>query len=408
MAKKKIKPEVNQKTNPTNIYDLQYGSDSSTESLLRNYRTRTFQDIQKWLSALRAAETQLVRKELVKLYRDISIDPDVVASLRYVKQQILSIPFSMKKPDGTVDEEFTAYIKQEWMDKYLQSLVEVQYLGPVALKIEEISSEGLEFCEVPREFYIPEMSLYTENPYSHEGQKLDDDINEPWFIEFYMNERTDLGLFNSCAVSYINKKACQSEWAESIELVGIPARVLKLESSNPQTKRAAFEDLKKMSSAGVMVLGKNDVFEWGANGANADVYQTFLQNLQYNNDNLQKVILGSTLILENSENNGSQSTTSVHVEEFHKMINGLLKKFTYHINESLIERIKYFGFFSSSDSTFSFDQDDNLDPKEQMAIDAQLLQYYIIDEEYIKEKYGTEVLSQRTIVNSFGQQFNAK
>jgi hypothetical protein len=363
-------------------------------------KTRTIQTIRDWHNSLNSAEVLQDRKALLKVYREAILDPTVKACIDYRDRQLQSIPWELNKI-GTdePDEELTAYFNREWFLKMLSVIQKCKYLGPTALQIDQINKNSIDFTEIPRYLYKPEKGVISYSDVGYSGDKVEGQIfirtTEPyseWIMEFLTIEGSEnLGLLNPVSPFALWKRLAQQSHAEFAESFGNPWKVMKTTKQKPEEKRILLEMLKKMGKSASIVLDKDlDEIEL-INPSSPDAYNVFIQLAQSCDNQIEKLLLGSNVLLGNQQATGSYNMSDSHQTEFHKLLKSDMKEIEFWVNGILIPYLVNLNVIKDG-YEFKFMVDDSMSPMEYKDVLAVLLPHYDVSIEDIERIYGLDIV----------------
>ena len=351
------------------------------------YRIRT--DISTWRSAIQYAEQiqYPVRLELYRLYAEIMLDAHLSSTIDVRKSFTQSANYIVTK-NGVEMPELTEKLKAKWFSDFINLALDSIYFGFSLIEFNDMNSFG-EFSSldlVPRQYVRPEFSLVTPTPSSLDGQSFLDQPWSNWCIG--VGEKTNLGLLAKAAPLVLWKRTAQMAYAEYGEIFGTPLRVLKTDSFDEETRQAGENFMRNMATSAYAVIGKEDDVQIISDRQAAGVEQMFNGLITTMNQEISKLIMGGTASLDAKSFVGS---AKIHQENFeliaHKDRVMLENIFKYQLVPLL--NIHGFGFEGCKIET---DAADDLTLQEQFAIDKDLLAAgYVIDAEYLNEKYGTKV-----------------
>ena len=357
---------------------------------------RTTIEFNKYRNAVLAAENLItpIRYPLYQLYNMTMLDPHITACIEQRKNLILGCDFIVVDKSRKENEEKTLLIKKKWFREFISYSLDSTYWGHSLIQFEDIiTRNGIdEFreCElVPRQYVKPEFHFvmssiaslppdgidYTTIPYSD------------WCVP--VGKSRDLGLLLKLTPLYIWKKNALGAWAEFIEKFGSPVRVGKTDSTDLESVNNMESMLKNMGTAAWGLFKTDDVIEF-IESKHSDAFMVFDKMIERCNSEISKLILGQTMT---TDNGSSRSQAEVH-ERVLEQAAERDEQFIYSVlNDQLVPLMNALGFGLDGFS-ISIKQDDELTLKEKGLFDIELIKTgkYIMSPEYIKEKYGTEVI----------------
>ena len=211
----------------TNAVQQQKGRDFRWVSNEINYRStnRSEKDVLTYREALIAAESVYWpnRYLLYDLFKDIELDAFLIGIRNKLIDTILNKTLLYKKGD-TVIEEMNPLINSEHFRDMCRELILTQFWGITG--IEFIPGDKFRWNEIERKHIKPKWRKITWDQYGNDGINYDDFWNL-WVL----GKEKDLGLYLICAFYVLLKKGVISNWADFIEMYGLPTTVMKYEAS---------------------------------------------------------------------------------------------------------------------------------------------------------------------------------
>lgn len=324
-------------------------------------------------------------EELIRVYNDAVLDSHLCAIIEARKMKTLSKDFKFVDENKEEDTETTEIFESEWFRDFLNIVLDTPYFGFTLAQFgDRIGKEFKSVDVVPREYVNPKDKVIRDIPSGNSGTSYDSGKYKPWVLE--IGKAGEMGLLAKAAPLTIYKKAAFGSWADFTELFGNPMRIGRTDIRNEKLRKNLQVMLSNMSSTAWGVLDKEDEIEFVQTGS-TDAFQTFDQQIERMNSEMSKLILGSTMTVDD----GSSRSQS----EVHEKTTGAFEKadsmfVEYVVNKCLIPFLnKYHGF--NVESKFMFDNTETVTTAEQFERDLKLLQYYKVPAEYIAETYGTPV-----------------
>ena len=374
-----------------------------TDTRIASFKQRTLQTIKTWYLALQNAEQTKNRQNLMKVYRDVILDPTVSACIEYRNKQLLSIPFELVNTETEeVDEEATKELDKEWIYKLLNFACDCKYWGPGLVQVDEILEDNtINFTEIYRAFYEPIEGYVDWFPTGSKNRDNAGDgitiyvrTTEPfyeWCFEFLTKEGPEnLGLLNKVAPYALWKKLAIQSQAESCESFGSPWKVMKTNKQNPDERRNLLEGLKSMGKASAAVIDMTDELELLQPGT-PDTSTIFQSLINTADSQIEKLLLGSNVMLGNQQGTGSYNMADGATDEFHKMLQSDQREIEFWFNNYLMKRLINLGVMKEG-LKFQFTTQDNMSPNEYKDVLSVLLPYYDVDKNDIEEVFGLNIL----------------
>ena len=348
------------------------------------YRIKT--DIATWRSALFMAENiqSPQRVELYRLYKEIMLDGHLSAVIQNRKASILSCDFSVEgKPE--LDKIFDT----KWFYDVCNLSLDSMYFGFSLIDFGDLNLSTKEFTDirlVPREYVKPEFSIVTKTVADLEGVNYKTD---PEYINWCLGigEDTNLGLLAKCAPYVLWKRGALTSYAEFTEMAGVPIRVLKTGAYDEETRQTAENFMRNMGNSAYAVIGLDDEVTFAESKQTSGVEAMFNGLINKCNDEISKIILGGTGMVDEKSFVGS---AKVHQDNF-LLICEQDKKFIQNILNYQLRPLLERHEILPAGCKIMVNVEEELDLSAQFAVDSKLLDYYKIPAEYFNKKYGTEL-----------------
>ncbi|MEO7212647.1 DUF935 family protein [Mucilaginibacter sp.] len=355
------------------------------------YRTR--QDIKKWNAALDQAQYLQPKNWMLQLlYNEVGIDALLHSQTQNRGHQIFSLDFNLKNADGTNNDVQKDVLKKMPFYRFatwekIKSITHGYSMLELSLGKTVDGKPFLIGDSIPRTNVVPQTGLFYGDYY--------DDINVvkyrempefgTWLLEY---NSKDLGLLNKAVPHVLFKRFAQSCWSELCEIYGIPPRVLTTNTQDKVMLDRATKMMKDMGSAAWFIIDEDEKFEW-AQGAvtNGDVYKNLIDLCR---DEICLLISGA--IIGQDTKNGGRSKDESAQEMLWLIVQSDMAMLEDYWNNITLPALKKHGFLTG-ELTFEFVP--NEDTKQLMGWVKDLLQYYEIDIEWLKEKTGIELTAAR-------------
>lgn len=271
-----------------------------TEILIRPMH-RGVSDIASWRSALRLADAGN-RCKLYDLYSDLLIDG-------YLSDAI------GKRIDAVTDAELSFTVNGERVEvidslmdtpEFEEQLCEIMLSRFWGVTLDEYDfREGFSFTSIPRKHIrcsLKEIALREEDargvPYA----------GNPNIIQYGGDD--DYGILLRAAPFVIYKRGGFGDWAQFVEIFGMPQRIGKYSSMDEQSRRALIQAFEEAGSAPYLVIPKETEAtqtELSSSG-NGALYDDFRRAC---NEEILITVLGQTMT---TQDGSSLSQSQVHME----------------------------------------------------------------------------------------------
>ena len=355
--------------------------------------SRTRQDIQSWNGALRLAQSEDPKNyKLQLLFDEIGNDALLSSQIQNRKQQLFTSSFSLKNASGDVDEEQTRKLKNSPVFRQLtMAILDSIYYGYSLVEINlQPNAKGEMMPNVtvlPRTNIIPQKGLFVKD-YTQDKGILYREMPEfgTWILEFNSNE---IGLLNKAVSHVLFKRFAESCWSELCEIYGIPPRVLKTNTQDGTMLRRGEQMMRDMGSAAWFIIDKTEDFNWATGvNTNGDVYGNLI-NLC--NNEISMLVSGA--IVGQDTKNGSKGKEQSSQDILWQLVQADMEHSEQYWNTSIINSLVNIGFLKG-ELNFEFDPQEDTQQLYERTIG--FAQYYNIPTDFIKDKFGIDVLERVT------------
>ena len=342
---------------------------------------RSSVDINKWRNALKSAEgTTENRKAIYELYADMILDGHLKSVTEKRIKSITNTEIAFQKDGKTVDE-LTPIIKSKAFKYILRQIIAAKLYGHSLIEC-YIENEKLVAKIVDRRHVKPRFGIVVASPSDVNGIPF----REPPYSNFTIEvgDPDDFGLMLQAAQYVIYKRGVIGDWADYIQLFGVPFRHAKYK--NPEDRKIIEEALENMGSTGWAVTPDNVIIEIiraeGATGANL-IFKNFKE---FCNDEMSITMLGQTMTTSDTKNSGyAQGKIHKDVEDdIHRDDRAFVITL---LNDEVIKVLANLGY-PVEGGLFSYPEKDTLSLKERIEIDIKVVEMVPIDQDYFYDKYG--------------------
>ena len=357
--------------------------------------SQTRQDIAKWKAALNNAKNvdNPKRFDLYNLYDVILDDTTLSSQIQNRKLDTLGATFNLKNKGGDIDTELTASIQNtEWMNNIIEAILDTRYHGHSLIELDfkpDVDGNDVLFSElIPRQNVIPKQGYfypdYTEDKFLKYREQPE---YGTWLLEFGNN--TDIGLLNKAVPHVLFKRFGQSCWSELCEIYGIPPRVYKTDTQDPQAVARGKRMMQDMGSAAWFIIDSTEEFEW-AKGVttNGDVYQNLL-----NFCDMQNSILISGAVLGQDTKNGSYGKEEAGQKLLNKLVLADMALVEMYMNSRVIPALVKIGIVPT-DYIFEWEIDEDLEALWKKTVDSSNMGFEI-DADWLKRTFKVEIIGKK-------------
>jgi phage gp29-like protein len=365
--------------------------------LAQEFQDRSRKDIQKWRSAITAAENPenprwFLMQDLVD---DIIIDAHLASVIGIRKAATLNHRFYViDKVSKEHMEEQTDLLNRRWFYDLLDAALEAIVRKFTVMELFPYTDAAGQPCVkvdlIPRRNVCPQFRrIYNEAS----GDKYIDYSAYPNVLEVLHGSK--FGLINDVAPNVIWKRNLLQSNAEFSERFGMPL-ITATTSQRSEVPRID-SGLKKLGESGTGVLPNGTEIKVHdlANAGNPEA--VYLKPADYHDKQVSKRFLGSTTIVDEGAN---RAQTQVHQETLDDKIAQDDKRFiTFIINDQLFPMLQSFGMpFDAAKMAFQFDETESLTLSKQWEITSSALQHYELDDAEVAKTFNLPIVGRQNAV----------
>lgn len=356
------------------------------------YRITT--DMNQLKNAILAAENILIpqRYLIYQQYNMIDLDAHLTATKQQRKNLTLGKKFCVYNSDGSKNEDKTKVIQKKWFREFLDLALESLFWGHSLLQFDsiiDINGQDEFKCVdlVPRIFVKPEFHIVTQDYAAYIGTDYLMPPYSDWVIA--VGKPRDLGLYLKAAPLIIWKKNALGAWAEFGEKFGTPIRIGRTNIRDETTRINMEQWMRSMATSTYGVFDTSDLVEL-IESKQQDAFNVFNEMINRCNSEISKLFLGQTGTTDEKSFVGS---AEVHERTLNNY-GDLDEHFINSINNYQLVPILNAHGFGFEGLTIAAEAEDELSLEQKGKFDIELLKTgkFTMTPEYIKEKYGTEVV----------------
>ena len=266
--------------------------------------TRRPWDAADWRQALRAADRGRVA-QLYDLYGDMLIDTTLADALDKRTQAVINNDLTFVDPDGEEVEEVSDLIDTDAFEQLLTIIMRGRLLGRAGAEL-GWSEEGLTIADLPPKHLDVDRREILLDPTDERGIPYEGD---PRLM--VLGRPRDYGVILRAIPFAIYKRGGFGDWAQWIELFGMPQRVGKYNTYDPESKRQLEAAMERAGSAPWLIIPKEADVEVRESSASNGI--SFKQFVDACNSEILVGILGQTMTTIAGER-GARSLGEVHRE----------------------------------------------------------------------------------------------
>jgi SPP1 gp7 family putative phage head morphogenesis protein len=265
-------------------------------------------DVGEWRNALRAADMGRV-KLLYDLFEDLLIDGVLADAVEKRVMAVTNSPLTFQDASGKEVPAILDLIDTPDFETMLATIMDSKLYGRSGGEFD--FTDGFRFHQIPAKHIRPESKVITINDYDEHGIPYTDDD-----MLLVLGQPRKFGLLLKAAPYAIWKRGGFGDYAQWLEIFGMPQRVGKYSSYDPESRKLLEEALEKAGSAPYVVIPKESEVETTNNtgsGSSGNSYNDFRKAC---NEEILITLLGQTLTTTQNDT-GARSLGEVHkdVEE---------------------------------------------------------------------------------------------
>lgn len=266
--------------------------------------TRKVYDVGDWRNALRSADSGRV-KSLYDLFEDVLIDGVLADAVSKRIDAVLNSELTFLDKDGKEVEEIAAIMDTTDWEELLRQIMNERIYGRSGVEF-ICTSDSFRVAPIPAKHINLRNKCIVINDSDEKGVPYEGDTS----LLILGHERS-YGLLLKATPFAIYKRGGFGDWSQWIELFGMPQRVGKYNSYDPESRKLLERAMEEAGSAPYIVIPKEAEVETKEAGkGNGASYNEFRQAC---NEEMLITILGQTLTTVQGEN-GARSLGEVHKE----------------------------------------------------------------------------------------------
>lgn len=265
--------------------------------------TRKTYDVGEWRTALRAADNGRPKK-LFDLLEDLFIDGVLSDAVDKRILAITNAPITFQDASGNEVPEMFDVIDTPAFEELLKTIMNWIFWGRSGGEFS--FADGFNFNPFPAKHISLETKSILLNSYDVSGISYNDDDHI-----LVLGKKLDFGLFLKTAPFVIYKRGGFGDYAQWLEIFGMPQRVGKYSSYDPESRKLLEEALENAGSAPYVVIPKESDVETTNNTGNGNSGTSYNDFRKACNEEVLITVLGQTLTTVLSDT-GARSTAEVH------------------------------------------------------------------------------------------------
>ena len=316
---------------------------------------RTAIGITDWRSSLIASDARYYpnRTRLYDIYTDVLLDGHLSGIIEKRIATVLNKPIFYKDKDGRVIETMNPFIASWEFRKVMAFILETQLWGITG--IEFIPGATMQARSIPRKHIKPKKQIISFEQNDQENGMDYTKLDNVWII----GDPDDLGLLLKCAPYVIYKRGTLGDWAQYIEVFGMPIRTMYYDANDQQAKIELKQILDESGSALAIMIPKGVEFkleDGKTSNGNGDLQLQFINTL---NGEMSILILGNTeTTTGGGKSGGSLAKSKVHQEQQNEIAKSDIIYLSAKLNDPhFIKILQSYGFPLVAGGSFEVNKD---------------------------------------------------
>jgi len=269
---------------------------------------RKTSDVGEWRNALVSADSGRM-KRLFDLFEDLLIDSYLSDAYAKRREAVTNAEITFQDAKGQEVTEMTAIMDTIGFEDLLNLIMDVRFWGRSAMEFD--FTNGISVFEIPKKHIdlINRQILKQDTDMAGIPYEGDDNL-------LVLGKPRDFGLFLRTAPYVIWKRGGFGDWAQWLEIFGMPQRIGKYSSFDPQSRQLLEQALENAGSAPWLVIPKESDVETVNNTGSGSSGTSFNDFRKACNEEILITVLGQTLTTIQGDK-GARSLGEVHkqVEE---------------------------------------------------------------------------------------------
>lgn len=345
-------------------------------------------DIGDWTAAKSAAlrEEQPRYDRLMELYDYIMDDAHLSSQVQLRKSMPLGSEWELYDPEsGDIDEESSKRAANlPAVRQLINHILDSQFYGYslVELQPHPGSADPLEVKLIDRRHIDPVGGVVLIDTSDSSGISYRE-LKEygKYLLEF---RGEGLGLLDKAVPHVLFKRFAQACWSEFCEVCGMPPRVIKTNTQDPELRAAYRNMLAEMGSGANGIIDTDDEMQFvNTNASNGEAYENLIRVCS---NELSLLVNGAVLGQDTRYGSNSKEQTSADLNS--KLIKADFDRVESAMNTQVLPALVALGYVRAGLFFRYRQQEDTAELFEQTMRAAA---YFEIDPEWVREKFGIQV-----------------
>lgn len=351
---------------------------------------RSAPDIGQWRTALVIAEskTNPDRRLLYQVYREVEIDSHVISvtqrlRLRCTNNPIVWRPTTKGQPTPPAIQ---AIIDSPWFSDMVEGIIESKWWGHSLIQLNFLTAgydpdtqPGIELISRPN--VRPEFGDILPAPGNTSGAIA---YRQRPYTDFLLEvgKPNDLGIFNGIAPNVLFKRYAVKDWAEFLEVYGMPLRMAEYDPNQPGQRSELESIMRTMGSNAGVIVPKGSSMQL-IDSAKAGNSSAFDLNAAFHNAEISKAILLQTMT---TSAGSSLSQAEVHQAAEDEAVMGYRRYVLRYLNSTFRRILQRHGI--SAEGAFHYDNRERLSMSQMADVLVKLQNIADIPMSWVYETFG--------------------
>lgn len=364
------------------------GGKAEHQTIILQPTRRVSLDISIWVQAIKEAELidKPQRVKLIDLYKNVSLDGHLFATLRKQRAAILAQPIQFTR-DGKVDEEIQQHIKSPWFFQFIQDLVDQEWygVGGTLFQFYREPNGWINYELIDRRHVDAIHRTILRQPTDTEGISWDN------FSDLlYIGKPRQLGNLAVAAFWVILKRNNAGDWAELGEIFGRPIREGTYDPWDDEARKQLTEDLINAGGSQVFVHPTGTTLNLKEASNLSGGTELYSKLHAVCNAEISKIVNSNTLTTEAGEK-GTQALGKVQYEGEKYILSATRRNILNILNYEVTDVFAAMGI-NTAGGEFSFVPQKVQDYSTEIDIDVKLKNTIGLpmSDDYFYKKYGID------------------
>lgn len=324
---------------------------------------------------------------LQDIYTIISDDAHLTSQINNRKEQTVAAGFEMRTADKKTDGKLTDILNElDFIQDLFGYILDSEYFGYSLVEL-SVEDNTPKVDLIQRRNVVPDFGrFYPDTSFDNFLEYRQAKEYKRWLLEFNSGH---LGLLNKSVPHALFKKFAQSCWSELCEIYGIPPRVMKTDTRDPQMLDNAEAMMRDIGAAAWFIIDTTEDFEFAQGvSTNGDVYNNLIRLC---NNEMSMLISGA--VVGQDTKNGNESKEKVSMEITDRLVQADKRMVETYMNSLVIPALYRIGWIPATTSKFKFTAAEDIDKLFEMTV--KVMPHKKVSDKFIKEKFGIDVEGDR-------------